>query len=119
MKLLLLPALLLMALVPVAPAGATSHCPLVTVTDDGVHSVTHNGGLDVVVNGAGVSVDCFGFVVAVYEVYATNMACQATRVTDDGVHGAHETGGTVYVNGAGVRHNCLALAVVPENFHLP
>lgn len=118
MKAFLLPALLLLGLAPLAPAGAT-HCPVVTVTDDGVHSVSHGGGLDVTVNGAGVSVDCLGFVVGVYEMYGTVSACQTTRITDDGVHGVQESGGTVYVNGVGVRSTCLALVVVPESFYLP
>ena len=119
MKAFLLPALLLLALVPRAPAGATSHCPVVTVRDDGVHSVTHYGGLDVEVNGAGVFVSCFGFVVGVFEFYGTMGECQAMRITDDGVHSVSESGGTVYVNGVGVTESCLVLVVVPETFHLP
>jgi hypothetical protein len=118
MKAILPLALLAFALVSLPPAAAT-HCPVVSVSDDGTHSVTHDP-TDVVVNGAGVAVSCFGFTAGAGEtVSLTTMACTTLQRTDDGVHSASESGGTVYVNGVGARLNCLVTVIVPETFFLP
>jgi hypothetical protein len=112
-------ALLAFALAPL-PAVDATHCPGVVVTDDGAHSVTHTPGGDVVVNGAGVTVSCFDVVAGAYETYSLiSSSCSVTRITDDGAHGVTESGGTVYVNGAGVKHTCLVTVIVPENVYLP
>ncbi|HEX2022191.1 MAG TPA: hypothetical protein VHH36_05720 [Candidatus Thermoplasmatota archaeon] len=99
------PAFLGLLLILPAFAAPTGVAPCsVGLPDDGTHSVSQTG-LDVTANTVGVDVDCFGVSASVSEVLWVGpaMACQGRiPTTSNGVLGAWESGGTVYVDTIGV-----------------
>lgn len=122
----MLPTLLVLPfLLALAPPATATHClTSSTINDDGTHSVSQTG-TDVDVNGAGATLECFGFQVSLAEnhnIGTTGTACPSlvSAIDDDGAHSVNQVGATVIVNGVGVAWGCLGVGVViPEIFYLP